>query len=1072
MFFALLSTLAPVQEPGWHTIQLNPEFTCEGASYGDVNGDGVNDVVAGPFWWAGPEFSARHRYYDGKVFETEAYSDHFFSWVRDFDEDGDNDILVIGFPGQVAHWYENPGAGEGAFTPHLIHDNVDNESPHFTDLDGDGREDLVCHSGGRLCWFSIDPANPRARWTRHDLSEPLGLGRFTHGMGVGDISGDGKPDVLLNTGVWVQPDALAGQSWQRVPFLFSRGQGGAQMLVTDVDGDGDGDVVTSLNAHRYGLSWFENRLGEDPPFVEHPIMGSVAGEHGCPIAVSELHALDLADVDGDGQPDVVTGKRWKSHNYGEPGSRDSAYLLWFSFERGEGGVTWTTHLIHDVSGVGVQVMAGDVDGDGRTDVVVGSKAGAHLHLQREDGARLALPEVAAVEPNPDIFPAGGVAPVGADGGPLNLDFDTGDLTHWTAEGEAFTKQPIKGDTVKPRREDMASDHIGQYWIGGYEELSDAPTGTLTSAPFELTQRYVAFLIAGGNHAELRVDLVDAVSNQRLISATGRNHEALRPTVLDLVVHVGKQVRVRLVDEHSGGWGHLNFDHLRLYAERPTFPDGLEVQSEIDVRSHAGQTPEEAAASMSVPAGFAVDLIVGEPDLFQPIAFTFDERGRLWVAEAHSYPQKRDDPEQAKDQLLIFEDTDGDGAFETRKVFATGLDLVSGLEVGYGGVFVGQAPELLFLPDRDGDDVPDGPPEVLLDGWGYQDTHETLNALLWGPDGWLYGCHGVFTHSRVGRPGTPDEERVPMNAGVWRYHPKTRDFEVFAWGSSNPWGLDFDDRGQPFITACVIPHLYHVIQGARYVRQGGSHFNPHVYADIPTIADHLHYVGSTPHSGNGRSDGAGGGHAHCGAMVYLGDAWPERYRDTLFLFNIHGNRMNNEVLVPSRSGYVGLHGEDLLLANDQWFRGINMRYGPDGQVYLIDWYDKQACHYVAEDIWNRTNGRLYRVRYGAGRGASVDLGAMDEGQLIELQDHANDWYVRTARRLLGERGLSEEGRLALLAGLWDTDARTTTRLRKLWALHVGGGLDPGTLARCLDDQAADVRAWAVQLACEDGAPTRG
>ena len=154
------------------------------------------------------------------------------------------------------------------------------------------------------------------------------------------------------------------------------------------------------------------------------------------------------------------------------------------------------------------------------------------------------------------------------------------------------------------------------------------------------------------------------------------------------------------------------------------------------------------------------------------------------------------------------------------MFAEELNLVSGLEVGFGGVWVGAAPYLMFIPDRDGDDVPDGEPEILLDGWAWQDTHETLNTFIWGPDGWLYGCHGVFTHSRVGKPGTPDDERIPLNAAIWRYHPTRHEFEVFAEGTSNPWGVDFDDHGQAFCTACVIPHLYHIIQGARYQRQAG------------------------------------------------------------------------------------------------------------------------------------------------------------------------------------------------------------------------------------------------------------
>src|SRR5262245_48679699 len=230
-------------------------------------------------------------------------------------------------------------------------------------------------------------------------------------------------------------------------------------------------------------------------------------------------------------------------------------------------------------------------------------------------------------------------------------------------------------------------------------------------------------------------------------------------------------------------------------------------------SAAGLGPKEAAAAMTAPAGFRVHLFAGEPDVKQPIAMALDDRGRLWVAEAYTYPRRAAEG-KGTDRILIFEDTDGDGAFDKRTVFADKLNLVSGLEVGFGGVWVGAAPYLLFIPDRDGDDKPDGPPEVLLDGWAYEDTHETLNTFIWGPDGWLYGCHGVFTHSKVGKPGTPKDERTKINAGIWRYHPTKHEFEVFAYGTSNPWGVDFNEHGHAFLTCCVIPHLFHVVQGGR------------------------------------------------------------------------------------------------------------------------------------------------------------------------------------------------------------------------------------------------------------------
>src|SRR6185312_5652573 len=302
-------------------------------------------------------------------------------------------------------------------------------------------------------------------------------------------------------------------------------------------------------------------------------------------------------------------------------------------------------------------------------------------------------------------------------------------------------------------------------------------------------------------------------------------------VVDLQEVQGKEIFIRLVDRHTGHWGHVNFDDFRFHTEQPKVAP--RPGAATDALKFAGLPPVKAAQAMTVPEGFEVKLFAGEPDVRQPIAMCLDDRGRVWVAEAYSYPIRRPDKE-AKDRMLIFEDTDGDGVFDKRTVFMEGLNLVSGLEVGFGGVWIGAAPYLLFVPVKEGEDKPAGKPQVLLDGWHYEDTHETLNAFCWGPDGWLYGCHGVFTHSRVGKPGTPDKQRTRINAGIWRYHPTRHTFEVFAHGTSNPWGLDFDAHGQAFVEACVIPHLFHIIQGGRYQRQAGSHFNPYTYADIQTI----------------------------------------------------------------------------------------------------------------------------------------------------------------------------------------------------------------------------------------------
>ncbi|HAL70164.1 MAG TPA: hypothetical protein DCP71_00105 [Verrucomicrobiales bacterium] len=523
--------------------------------------------------------------------------------------------------------------------------------------------------------------------------------------------------------------------------------------------------------------------------------------------------------------------------------------------------------------------------------------------------------------------------------------------------------------------------------------------------------------------------------------------------------------------------------------------------------------------------------------------TWDERGRLWVIEGNSYPKPRE-LGAGQDRILIFEDADGNGSFEKRTVFAEGISLASGIEIGFGGVWVGAAPYFMFIPDVDRDDKPDAThagyeasqtPKVpglkftayaLLDGWGSQDTHETLNSFIWGPDGWLYGCHGVFTHSKVGKVGTPDEQRVPLNAGVWRYHPVRHEFEVFAHGTSNPWGLDYDQNGEFFVTACVIPHLYHIVPGGRYHRQGGQHFNPHTYDDIKTIADHAHFAGSVKDNAHWgpRKDGgivaddtnqAGGGHAHCGLAIYQSSQFPAIYRNQLLFGNLHGHRLVNNYLDPKGSTYIGRHGSDFMRSNDMHFIPVTQKVGPDGSLYVSDWSDKQVCHRGSNaiEMWDRSNGRIYRVSYGestagtpvrtsdaaegsvgtlarteknGGKAANIneadksvrapldaaarefqfpqapfDLSKENDEALVKLAVQTeNEWFSRMARRVLMER--SENGTLGEIAltNLGDDQ----TALRALWLKHQV--FKPtAVFSTSPNDGSEQVRKWSVRLSFE-------
>ena len=477
------------------------------------------------------------------------------------------------------------------------------------------------------------------------------------------------------------------------------------------------------------------------------------------------------------------------------------------------------------------------------------------------------------------------------------------------------------------------------------------------------------------------------------------------------------------------------------------------------------TPLEAAKTMQVPKGFNVTLFAGEPDIKQPIAFCIDDRGRLWVAEANNYPDKKGGK---KDRIIILEDTDGDGRHDKRIVFYDKLEYVSGIEVGFGGVWVMSIPNFYFIPDADYNGVPDGEPVVLLDGFGtHANSHTIANGFAWGPDGWLYGTHGVTNWSLLGKPGTPEAKRRRFEGGVWRYHPVRHVWESFAVGTTNPWGIDWNDFGHAFVCNCVNPHLFHIIQGAHYEPARNRPTGRFAYERIPTIADHLHFTNTkTIRAGIGtpEEDAAGGGHAHSGTMIYLGDNWPAKYRGDVFMNNIHGRRINHDRLARKGSGYAASHAPDVMRARDPWFVGVTLAYGPDGGVYVSDFSDTGECHHTRNT--QKHTGRIYKIAFGKPKPWKGDIGKLNILELVKLQSHPNEWFARHARRVLHER----QANTSELAKTLKSSRSVPLRLRALWALRVTGNLDEKKLEGLLQDSSEHLRAWAIQLLCENRKPS--
>lgn len=487
------------------------------------------------------------------------------------------------------------------------------------------------------------------------------------------------------------------------------------------------------------------------------------------------------------------------------------------------------------------------------------------------------------------------------------------------------------------------------------------------------------------------------------------------------------------------------------------------------------SPQEALAKMSVPDGFSVELVASEPEIVNPIAMAFDDRGRIWITESIEYPRKPAGP--GKDRVKILEDTGGYGRADRVKVFADGFNIPTGVAVGYGGVWVLNSPDLLFLTEKDGKETSR---QVIVTGFGRSDMHELPNSLTWGPDGWLYGLNGVFNPSRI---RSNNGKEYNFTCAMWRIHPRTHEFQVVCEGTSNPYGIAWDKNGSAIVEAChwANDHLFHFVETGYYQRQAGAY--PPFAMKIGSITDHGHQKT-----------------AYCGIAYFDSDAYPEKFRERIYVGNIHGGCINVDRLERDGSTYLGKGEPDFLSANDVWFMPVAQKVGPDGCLYILDWYDRYHCYQDANRDpggIDRINGRLYRVRYkNTPRAPRFDLASESDEQLLERLSSPNVFFREAAQRLLTERlnrtnepsnnsalgpsptepdepsnferRLSQilfRGRLADF--VLNNSAPRQARLHAFWVLIGSGQLDPSFYEKLFANSDPTFRAWAVRAAGDFG-----
>ena len=1031
----------PETTVGFRKIQLLDKYVSEGASIGDINADGMPDIVAGPLWWQGPDFKKSFSCAPVKFSQIQGpglsgYSSNFFTFPDDINNDKWIDILKVGLPGQNSQWAVNPGEKpfESNNAKHSCkhcqaQDNVCNESPQYLDVIGDEKKELLAFSRGHI---TLAVPNENEKWKVFNIS-PKGFGQYEHGLGVGDINGDGLTDILVKKGWWEQPrDWDQKTHWKHHPYPFAPQQGGAQMFAYDVDGDGDNDVVTALNAHKYGLAWYEQvKSGAEITFKAHKVMGEKPTDNPYGVCFSQPHAMDCVDIDGDGIKDIVTGKCFFAHNGNDPGAKDPAVLYWFRTVRHkDGSAELVPYKIDDDSGVGRQISTGDINGDGKADIVVSNKKGVFAFIQTK--------VISSKKKTTKVLPVRTFEIHGK-----NVKYGGSGFMGWWYNKDSVVTVPF---TAKSSESGVGTKSL-QYTIAAKLAAASHAGGGLK--------------IVFSEHADPKKQGISTIDFE--VKPTDDWEVWRADTLGSIMIPKEGSYYLHFIMSAPFKREFMNLHDVSLSTEEfPTYTiiAGPRVQAKIKkktVKKYNALNAElksgaEELKTFKLADGFIAELVSSEQQgTAKPISIAFDGAGRLWTQTAKEYPKDKNPAAfraGGKDAVIVF-DTPWAKGLQTPRVFADNMVMPVSVLPHDKGVYVIHGPDLQLLEDTNMDGFADKRTTLISD-FGVQDTHTTAHQLTRSAGGWLNFTQGV---SVSGNLTLADGKKMPFNrALIARAKPDGKTVEIIGAGMNNIWAWAINRKGRTFIHEANDFGMSQVPfdRDATYASFVKMRRYPDSFLHPPTAIGLE--LGGTGFSGIAISEDEARG-------------FPKAWQNVHFVANPITGAINTVSYTLDEKGiYKFKKLPNLLESSDQMFRPVAIEFGPDGCLYVADWYNRVISHNevsVDHPARDKVSGRIWRIRHKSQKefgGINVEKAATKN--LLKHLMSGNTWESRAAWHQI-EKRQAKELIPQLKKNLSNTENDIGVRVHAIWALESLGYFDKDLWSILINDTDEHIRFEAVR-----------